>query len=187
MRHLVLICFLLLPLSMLAQDKAMHIFLGTPMGLMGDGGKGLKPRVGFAIGLDYWGFNKKGYPWSAGAAWNSFKRSNETQKETFEYLVLHAMPLVWQIGKKKQVYAEAGIFGNYLLHSETILNSNLTNTTKLTQRTYLGLSGGIGVRLGQDGGSHLIIGLRDDLGALGFGKGFPQKFNTITLFAGIEI
>jgi len=158
-----------------------------PIGTLGEGGEGLKATPGFAIGLGYWFTNSKGNAWSLGAAFGSFKRKNETQKETFEYLTLRGMPFVWQLDKKKHWYFEAGIFGNYLLHQEFQDNGSVMNSTKLIQRTYLGPSCGFGVRLGEEGRSRILLGIRDDFGLLGFGKGSPLKFNTITLFAGLEI
>lgn len=97
------------------------------------------------------------------------------------------MPFVWQLDKKKQWYFEGGIFGNYLLHQEFQVGGSVVNSTKLIGRTYLGPSCGFGVRLGDEGRSRILLGIRDEFGILGFGKGSTLKFNTITLFAGLEI
>ncbi len=173
--------------SLVAQERAAHIFLGMPIGTLGERGKELKPKPGFSIGLEYWFINSKGNAWSLGVAFSHFKRKNETEKETFEYITLRAMPLVWQLDKKKKWYFEAGVFGNYLMHQEFQVGGSVVNETKFIQRTYLGPSCGFGVRLGEEGKSRIIMGIRDDFGILGFGKGIPLKFNTITLFAGLEI
>ncbi|MFN0176446.1 MAG: hypothetical protein ACKVU0_17535 [Saprospiraceae bacterium] len=186
MNRLVLL-FLFFSTGMFAQERAAHIFLGMPIGMLGEGGEGLKAKPGFAIGLGYWLTNSKGNAWSLGASYGSFKRKNETQKETFEYLTLRVMPFVWQLDKKKKWYFEGGIFGNYLLHQEFQDGGAVVNSTKLIQRTYLGPSCGFGIRLGEEGRSRILLGIRDDFGILAFGKGSPLKFNTITLFAGLEI
>lgn len=184
-RLVLLFCFL--SSVMFAQERSAHILLGMPIGTLGEGGEGLKATPGFAIGLGYWFTNSKGNAWSLGAAFASFKRKNETDKETFEYLTLRVMPFVWQLDKKKQWYFEGGIFGNYLLHQEFQVGGSVVNSTKLIQRTYLGPSCGFGVRLGEEGRSRILLGIRDEFGLLGFGKGSALKFNTITLFAGLEI
>lgn len=184
-RLILLFCFVVTTAH--AQDRALHIFLGVPMGTFGESSLKLSPRPGFAIGLDYWAENTKGHIWSLGANYNLFSRSNETQKETFEYLTVRAMPIAWNLDKHKKWYFQLGIFGNYLLHQEFQEAGSVVNNTKILQRTYLGPSAGFGVRLGEAGKSRILFGLRDDFGALGFGKGITQKFNTITLFAGLEL
>ncbi|MBC7775356.1 MAG: hypothetical protein H7246_07955, partial [Phycisphaerae bacterium] len=110
------VLFCLFATGAFAQENAPHILLGMPIGTFGEKLSDLKPKPGFAIGLDWWFTNSKGNVWSLGAAFSSFKRKNETEKETFEYLTLRAMPLMWQLDKKKQWHLEIGIFGNYLLH-----------------------------------------------------------------------
>ena len=169
------------------QERAAHVFLGMPVGLNGAGGNTLSPKPGFALGLDYWFFNENRNTWSLGATYSFFTRKNEQVKETFEYLTLRAMPLVWHINKKKTWYIEAGVFGNYLFHQELQESGSVVNNTKILQRTYLGPSVGIGARLGSEGRTRILVGIRDDFGALGLGKGTPLNFNTITLFAGLEI
>ncbi|MFN0033478.1 MAG: hypothetical protein ACKVUS_00340 [Saprospiraceae bacterium] len=186
MKHLTLL-FCFLATGALAQERAAHIFLGMPLGTLGERGAGLKPKPGFAIGLDYWFFNAKGNAWSLGASYSSFKRKNESQKETFEYLTVRAMPLVWHLDEKKQWYIEAGGFANHLLHQESQMGGSVTNNTKLFKKIYVGLSGGLGARLGEKDKTRILAGIRNDLGLLGFGKGLPLSFNIITLYAGLEI
>lgn len=186
MRSLILL-FFLCTTPLMAQDRAAHILLGMPIGTAGGKSADLSPKPGFAIGLDCWFSDSKGNPWSLGAMYNLFRRKNETQKETFEYFSLRAMPLVYHLDKKKQWYFEIGVFGNYLLHQEFQDGGSVMNKTKLIQRTYFGPSGGFGVRIGDEGKSRILIGLRDEFGILGLGKGAKQQFNTITLFAGLEI
>jgi len=72
-------------------------------------------------------------------------------------------------------------------NQEFQVGGSVVNETKSIQRTYFGPSCGFGVRLGEEGKSRIIMGLRDGFGLLGVGKGIPLKFNTITLFAGLEI
>ncbi len=184
-RFALLFCLLATP--GLAQENAATILLGMPIGTFGEKSSDLKPKPGFAIGLGFWFVNEKGNAWNLGASFSSFKRKNETEKETFEYLTLRGMPLVWQLDKKKHWYFEIGIFGNYLLHQEYQVGGSVVNETKFIQRTYLGPSAGFGVHLGEKDKSRILFGLRDDFGILGFGKGSPLKFNTITLFAGLEL
>ncbi len=185
MNRLILI-FCLFATGVSAQEGAFHILLGSPIGMLGEGRVGLKPKPGFAIGLDYWVVNKKGNVWSVGASWGSFRRKQDRQKETFEYLTVRGMPLVWLLDKKKAWHIELGGFANYLLHQEYQDVGAVTNDTKLIQRTYLGICGGFGVHLGEKDKNRILLGLRDDYGLLGLGKGTPLKFNTLTLFAGLE-
>ena len=122
-----------------------------------------------------------------GATYCSFSRKHEDLKETFEYLTIRGMPVVWNLDKQKKWYFELGLFGNYLLHQESQMGGSVLDNTQSRQRTYLGPSGGLGVRLGKAGQSRVLFGLRNDLGLLGIGKGKSIRFNTITLFAGLEI
>jgi hypothetical protein len=185
-RLTLLLCFF--ATGALAQNRSMHILLGTPMGTFGESSnKALKPKPGFAIGLDYWVENEKGHIWSLGGTYSAFRRSNEDLKETFEYLTIRAMPIAWNLDNKKRWYFQVGVFGNYLLVQNLQDGGSVVNSTKSIQRTYVGPSAGVGVRLGEAGKSRILFGLRDDFGILGFGKGTPLKFNTITLFAGLEI
>ncbi|GAB4493963.1 MAG: hypothetical protein OHK0019_19050 [Saprospiraceae bacterium] len=155
-----------------------------------------KPRLGFVLGLDYWAKNKKGEVWSAGISYQTFKRRGDVtsngqtfpQEETFEYLNLHGAPLIWQFGKKEQFFAEVGGFFNFLLHQEAESRGNVVDNTPLFQKIYLGPSAGIGARLGDPGGSKLIIGLRNELGLASFGSGsVSAKFNTFSLYVGLGI
>jgi hypothetical protein len=187
MRLILSLLFCLFAGKLMAQDRALHIVLGTSMGTLGEEGAGLQPKPGFVIGMEYWATNAKGNAWSLSATWNSFRRSNETKKETFEYLTLRALPLVWNLDKKKQWHLAVGGFANYLLVRNLRDGGSVSNDTDTTQRTYAGLSGGIGARLGEEGRSRLLIGLRDDFGLLGLGNGKALKFNTISLFAGLEL
>lgn len=174
-------------ISTSAQERVSHIFLGMPVGIGGERGADLQPRPGFAIGLDYWIFNAQGNAWSLGAVYSSFNRKNKDRKETFEYLTIHGMPIVWNLDKKKQWYFEIGLFGNYLLHQEAQEGGSVMDMTKSLQRIYFGPSAGFGVRIGQAGQSRILIGLRNDYGLLGVGAGTSLKFNTLTFFAGLEI
>ncbi|MDX1913691.1 MAG: hypothetical protein SFV22_19505 [Saprospiraceae bacterium] len=186
MKRLTLL-FLLYAGILSAQDRALHIVLGSSLGTLGENSADLTPQPGFVIGMEYWMKNEKGNAWSVNATWNSFRRSNETKKETFEYLTLRALPLVWNLDKKAMWHIAAGGFANYLLVRNLRDGGSVSNSTGDTQRTYLGLSAGLGARLGEEGRSRLLIGLRDDFGLLGFGNGNALKFNTISLIVGLEL
>lgn len=188
MRHLLILIFCFFAGMICAQSRAIHIVLGSAMGTLGKDNKfDLTPRPGFSLGLEYWGTNTKGNKWSAGLTYNTFQRVKEDKKERFEYLTFYSMPLMWVLDKNKQWFFQGGLFGNYLLGQSLDDKGNIINDTKKLQRLYFGPSVGIGARLGQEGKSHILLGLRNDFGAIGFGSGTAQRFNTISLFAGIEL
>lgn len=186
MKYLILfVCLWTAPLF--GQNRAFYLLLGSPIGTLGESTQQLKPKPGLLLGADYWVTNAKGNSWSMGLDYQFFSRKKGQQKETFEYLTIRAMPIIWNLGEKKAGYFALGIFGNYLLHQEFKDGGSVVNSTKLIQRTYVGPSVGVGVRLGEEGKSRILMGLRDDFGLLGFGNGSSLKFNTISLCAGINI
>lgn len=188
MKYLVFVLCLMAATSVSAQKRSLHILLGTTIGTLAKENKlDLTPRPGFLLGLEYWALNAKGNYWSAGINYNAFRRVADKQKETFEYLNMYALPLMWALDKQKKWYFQAGLFSNYLLGQNLDDNGNVINSTKKLQRFYVGPSVGIGARLGQEGSSKILLGLRNDYGAIGFGKGTAQRFNTISLVAGIEL
>lgn len=171
-----------------AQQKALHIVLGSPIGTLGRENKeNLTPRPGFCLGLEYWGQNAKGNNWSAGVIYSAFRRVSGEKKETYEYLTVYSMPLMWTMDKRGTWSVQAGLFGNYLLGQNLYDNGSIVNSTQKLQRLYLGPSAGIAARLGQEGRSRILFGVRNDFGAIGFGSGTAQRFNTISLIAGIEL
>lgn len=181
-----------------AQERSFDILLGLPYAVEfgGEGSTDWTPKGGLVLGVEYWAKNKQGNAWSAGIFYNAFKRKgkvaqgNQTveQEETFEYVKLHGMPLIWKLGKKERWFAEAGGFANLLLHQETDVNGNVTNNTQFFQRIYLGLSAGTGLRLGDEGSSKVLIGLRNDLGLASFGSAAKSlKFNALCLYVGLGI
>lgn len=167
----------------------------------GDQAGNAKPQTGLTFGLLYRRKNEKGDIWSAGVEYQLLKNTRkvvvnnreETETERFEMMHLRGCPLVWTLGQKKRTFIEAGVFADILLHEEAELRNNLTNNTKLLQRLSLGPSLGLGVQLGESMRKSLIIGLRDDYGAVSFGKkpgggkAIPLKFNTISLYVGLGI
>lgn len=180
--------FCLISSGLAAQNRALHIALGTNVGLLAKENKlDLSPRPGFLLGLEYWAKNQKGNFWSAGVCYAAFSRSREDKKETFEYLNVYSMPLMWPLGNKNQWFVQGGLFGNFLLGQSLDDNGNVTNSTKKMHRLYVGPSLGLAARLGQDGRSKILLGLRNDYGAISFGSGTAQRFNTISLMAGIEL
>jgi hypothetical protein len=188
MRHLLILIFCFLAGTICAQNRAIHIVLGSTIGTLGSNNKlNLTPRPGFTLGLEYWGRNAKDNAWSAGLLYSAFRRVNETQKESFEYLTFYSMPLMWALDKKNQWFFQGGLFGNYLLGQSLDDNGNVINDTKKLQRLYFGPSVGIAARLGQEDRSRILLGLRNDFGAIGFGNGIAQRFNTISLIAGIDL
>jgi hypothetical protein len=158
-------------------------------------------KPGLTFGLLYRKKNEKGEIWSIGAEYKliqlkskvTLNNREETQTERFEIFHLRGCPLYWAVGKKKQVYIEGGACANYLLHSESELKSNLVNDTKTYQRLNFGLSAGLGWQLGESLRKSIIIGLRDDFDAIGFGKksngtkATALKFNTINLYIGLGL
>jgi hypothetical protein len=174
--------------STCAQDRALHILVGSSVGLLAKENKlELSPRPGFLLGLEYWAKNKKGNYWSAGTCYTAFRRVKDEQKETYEYLNVYGLPMMWALDKKDRWFFQAGLFSNILLSQNLDDNGNVVNNTKKLQRIYLGPSVGLGARLGQEGRSKILLGLRNDYGVIGFGNGTAQRFNIICLVAGIEI
>lgn len=187
MRYLVLV-FCFMASTVCAQKRALHIVLGSAIGTLGKENKeNLAPRPGFSLGLEYWGQNSKGNHWSAGVLYTAFRRVSGEKKETYEYLTLYTLPLMWALDKRGKWFVQAGLFGNYLLGQSLDDNGNVINGTKTLQRLYVGPSAGIAARFGQEGSSRILLGLRNDFGAIGFGNGIAQRFNTISLIAGIEL
>ena len=181
------VLFLLIAAGLNAQDRGLYIDLGTAFGIQRVGTSDLKAKPGFMLGVEYWSTGSKGNSWSASAAWNSFSQGDKHKKETYEYVTLRVLPLIWNLGKKQLWYAEFGFFGNYLLLQQFKDGGAVLKQTELSQRPYAGLSAGVGARLGQPGENRLLIGLRNDFGLLGFGSGKPLQFSTLTLFAGLDI
>jgi hypothetical protein len=188
--------------SIHAQEKAFDIVAGAVYPIQTSAkSASTKPKTGLTFGLLYRKKNEKGEQWSAGAEYQLLQSKSkvllnnveETQTEKFEMFHLRGCPVVWLLGKKKQVFVEAGVFVDYLLHEETELKRDLINNTKVLQRTSAGPSLGLGVQLGQSLRKSIIFGLRDDFGAVSFGKkpngskAKPLKFNTISLYVGLGI
>lgn len=181
-----------------AQERSFNVLLGLPYATEfgGESSVKWKAKGGFMLGVDYWAKNKQGHVWSAGVSYQSFKRegqvtlNNQTfeQKETFEYLGLRGVPLTWMLDKQERWFLEAGGFANYLLGQETEVRGSVGSNAELFQKIYLGLSGGLGVRLGEPGNTALLVGLRNDLGLASFGSGQNSlKFNALFLYVGLSI
>ncbi len=195
---LVFLLFLYFATTAAAQQRSFNVLLGLPYATEfgGESAVKWKSKGGFMLGIDYWAKNKQGHTWSVGISYQSFKRKGQVtlntqtfeQKETFEYFGLRGMPLTWMLDKQERWFIEAGGFANYLLAQETEVNGSVGSNADLFQKIYLGLSGGLGVRLGEPGNTALLVGLRNDLGLASFGSGPNSlKFNALFFYVGLSI
>jgi hypothetical protein len=188
---------------MFAQESATSIAVGAayPVEINNQNLAGTTYRLGLSLGLSYRKKDEKGNTWAAGATYQSLRSSRQitlngkaaTENETFEFLHLEGFPLVWYLDKKERVALDLGAFFNFLLHEETEVNDNIVNNTKQIQRSSLGPSAGLSIRLGDTLRRSFQIGLRNDLALVSLGKNpagnkaKPLKFNTLTLFVGLAI
>lgn len=198
MKHPFLSCFLLcltVSTAAVAQEgsRSFNVQLGLPYAIELGSKSGLKPKLGFVLGVDYWAKNKKGDYWSVGVSYLLYKQKglnaqNDEQETTFEFVSVRGVPIVWVLDKKERWFAEAGGFVSYLLHQDTDVRGAVTVGTKTFKSVHAGLTAGLGLRLGDPGSKALLVGLRNDFWAAGFlGGSKTLKFNAISLFAGLGI
>lgn len=197
MKHPFLSGFLLcwvVSTAAVAQERSFNVQLGLPYAIeLGKSASGLKPKLGFVLGVDYWAKNKKGDYWSVGLSYLLYKQKgrnaqNDEQEATFEFASVRGVPIVWVLDKKERWFAEAGGFVNYLLHQDTDVRGAVTVGTSTFRRVHVGVTAGLGLRLGDPGSKALLVGLRNDFWAAGFlGGSKTLKFNAISLFAGLGI
>lgn len=200
--YLILVLFLLTGNQVRAQEQVLDIVAGAIYPTRTDKFAGnATPKIGLTFGVLYRKKNEKGIVWSAGANYQLLQNKKKVlvnnkeavEKEKFELFNLNASPLVWLLGKKKRGFVEVGGFANYLLHEERELQGNLVNNTQKLRRLSLGPSIGVGMQLGETMRKSMIIGLRNDYGAISLGKNpsggkaTTLTFNNISLYIGLGI